>query len=215
MGTSLKKVVVVEKRSRPGEMLKDQWLKRGWTLRQLGEKAGLSHTTISRIESVDRVRVGVETLGRIAAALRKTSDELMGTVRPTTKVPSILPFGPTVKIPLVNISLSAGQTVFGETRETPISVPVDLAQGHQLVAARVTGDGMEPEIHPGDVVIMDLSSRSPRPGRLVAVLLEDGGMAVKRCEVDASGPLLVVNRGRSYRPSQRVQGTLIKVIRDV
>lgn len=186
-----------------------------WTTRQLADKAGISHTTISRIERGERLQVEMETVRRLASALDMTPDELLGTSRPLDAPPPASLLGPTVLIPIVNISLAAGTTVYGETRET-VPFPAERVRGRALVAARVTGDCMEPEIRPGDIAIVDIGNRSPRTGQLVVVLLEDGGMVVKRFSRDSEGPLLEDAKGGRYRPNgAKVQGVLVSILRDV
>lgn len=157
----------------------------------------------------------METVQRIATAFDMTPDELLGTSRPSASPPSASLLGPTVLIPIVNISLSAGATVYGETRET-VPFPAERVRGRSLVAARVTGDCMEPEVRAGDVAIVDIGNRSPRTGQLVVVLLEDGGMAVKRFGRDTQGPLLEDAKGGRYRPNgAKVQGILVSILREI
>ncbi len=50
--------------------------------------------------------------------------------------------------------------------------------GRRLVASRVAGDGLRPEVLPDDLVIVDLD-REPQPGRLV-LAIEDDDAYVKR-----------------------------------
>lgn len=180
----------------------------------LSEKAGLKGGYISKLESGAVQWPGTDQGQRIAAIFGMTSDQLMGISRPSPEPPTPSPFGPVVLIPLVNISLAAGNTVYGETRET-VPIPAEMVAGRSLVAARVAGDCMEPEIMAGDVAIVNIADRSPRPGHLVAVLLEDGGMAVKRVSKDDEGPVLLDNKGGSYRPNgATVQGTIVSVVRN-
>jgi len=46
-------------------------------------------------------------------------------------------------------------------------------QVSQMVLMRVDGDSMEPEIHHGDVVLLDQSQTTPRAGGMFAVGVED------------------------------------------
>ncbi len=200
--------------SKVGIAIARERARRGWTTRQLAEKVGVHHSHVSKLESGSIQFPNADITERFAAAFGMTSDELLGASRSTGTPPTASPFGPVVLIPLVNISLAAGQTVYGETRET-VPVPSDIVAGKSLVAARIAGDCMEPEIMAGDVAIVDISDRTPRPGRLVAVLLEDGGMAVKRLDRDSEGPVLLDNKGGSYRPNgAKVQGTIVSVVRN-
>lgn len=75
--------------------------------------------------------------------------------------------------------------------ETPVlaewTLPEDLVRGHttpgrHLALIRVEGNSMEPEYHPGDRVLVDLSRRKPSPpGEFV---IWDGmGLVLKRVEL--------------------------------
>ncbi len=60
--------------------------------------------------------------------------------------------------------------------------------GRRLVASRVVGEGLQPEVLPDDLVIVDLD-REPQPGRLVLAIQDDDAY-VKRFEAprDDEGP---------------------------
>ncbi len=213
--TAVQEVGIVTLGSRLRELRAEQRLTQG----QVAVRAHMDRAYLSQLENDDVPSPSGKLLVDLANALRVDVKELLIAagypVEPdrSQTAPSASPFGPVVLIPLVNISLSAGMTVYGETREA-VPIQADLVAGKNLVAARVTGDCMEPEIMAGDVAIVDISDRAPRPGRLVAILLEDGSMVVKRLEHDAAGSVLVDNKGGSYRPNGgRVQGTIVSVVR--
>ncbi|MGE5619574.1 MAG: helix-turn-helix domain-containing protein [Sphingomonadaceae bacterium] len=75
------------------EVVKRERKKRGWSTRQLGEKAGVSHSTISRIESGERVDIAVETLRRIAGALGMKPEELLASAEMAGPLPEDRTFG--------------------------------------------------------------------------------------------------------------------------
>ena len=84
----------------------------------------------------------------------------------------------------------------------------------ESTVSRVSGDCMEPEIMSGDIVIVDLAAREPRPGQIVAALLRDGTMAVKRYERHRGYPRLVDNKGRVYPvDGAQIQGLVVSFIR--
>ncbi len=60
-----------------GQRIRAMREKRGWTQAQLGEKAYLDHTAVSRIEH-DRVRPTRRTLRDIAEAFGVPAEELTG-----------------------------------------------------------------------------------------------------------------------------------------
>lgn len=194
-----------------GEVVTRELEKRGWKPAELARRSGLSPSYISRLQSGGIKSPTMDAARMIAMALGMTVDELGGVGGTAAEAPSTYMVGPVVLVPVVNITLAAGQAAFGETNETE-PVPARLAPGRRLVAAKVIGDCMEPEIRAGDVAVVDLSDRTPRSGDLVAVLMEDGGMVIKRFRRDDAGPLLVDNKGGEYRPNgAKVQGVVVHV----
>jgi phage repressor protein C with HTH and peptisase S24 domain len=118
-----------------------------------------------------------------------------------------------IYIPLVEARLSAGTGSFvtGEESDKRYGFRSDFltrkGQVSQMVLMRVDGDSMEPEIHHGDVVLIDQSQTTPRAGAMFAVGVEDlvyikmvdalpGKIILKSCnetypplEIDARGDL--------------------------
>lgn len=116
-----------------------------------------------------------------------------------------------VYVPLVEARMSAGTGSFvtGGDTEKRYGFRADFlsrkGQMSQMVLMRVEGDSMEPEIHHGDVVLIDQSQNQPRPGALFAIGVEDlvyikmidtlpGKIILKSCN-DAYPPLEIDARG--------------------
>jgi transcriptional regulator with XRE-family HTH domain len=59
-----------------GERIKDQRVRRGWTLRELAKHSGVSHVFIWQVEQGRGI--GVESLVLIAKALRVRASKLLG-----------------------------------------------------------------------------------------------------------------------------------------
>lgn len=84
-----------------------------------------------------------------------------------------------VYIPLVEARMSAGTGSFETGGESDrrygfrSNFLCRKGQISKMVLMRVEGDSMEPEIHHGDVVLIDQSQTQPRPGALFAVRVED------------------------------------------
>jgi len=84
-----------------------------------------------------------------------------------------------VYVPLVEARLSAGTGSFmtGGEEDRRYGFRSDFltrkGQVSQMVLMRVDGDSMEPEIHHGDVVLIDQSQTTPRAGGMFAVGVED------------------------------------------
>lgn len=62
--------------------LRELRAERGWTLAQVAERAHLDVSTLSRLEAGKR-RLALDHLPGLAAALEVSTDELLGTTRPT------------------------------------------------------------------------------------------------------------------------------------
>ena len=75
-----------------GQRLSDLRERRGWTQKELAERAGISVTFLSEVEN-DRRNVGSATLLKIADALRASLDYLMRGEedRSTARTPSVIP----------------------------------------------------------------------------------------------------------------------------
>jgi phage repressor protein C with HTH and peptisase S24 domain len=119
-----------------------------------------------------------------------------------------------VYVPMVEARLSAGTGSFETSGEAEkrYGFRSDFlsrkGQPSQMVLMRVDGDSMEPEIHHGDVVLIDQSQTTPRAGAMFAVGVEDlvyikmvdtlpGKIILKSCnesfpplEIDARGDLV-------------------------
>jgi transcriptional regulator with XRE-family HTH domain len=183
-----------------GDAIRAARQRKGWSIARLAGKTDLDGGYISRVETGRIASPGSEQLRRIASVLDVSVDELLG-------------LQATIKVPMVNITSAAGGGVYGETNEY-VTVPANLAPGHDLVASRVVGTCMEPEIREGDAVVIDLTNRSPRTGQLVAVLMEDGNLMIKRYVQNGAEPILIDNHGDTYRPNgARIQGVIKAVVR--
>lgn len=84
-----------------------------------------------------------------------------------------------IMVPMVEARLSAGTGSFeaGENVERRYAFRTDFlmrkGQPSSMVLMRVTGNSMEPDIKHNDVVLIDQSQCTPRPGLLYAVGVED------------------------------------------
>ena len=195
-----------------GRRIREEMNRRGWDNAQLARMSGLSESTVSRVLSGSTRSPGIDAVRGVALAFGISIDELAGTAQ-RSNGPRSVDIGPVALVPLVDVVLAAGEPNFIEAGES-IPMPMELAQGSRLIASRVSGDCMEPEIMSGDIVIVDLAAREPRPGQIVAALLRDGTMAVKRYERHRGYPRLVDNKGRVYPvDGAQIQGLVVSFIR--
>ena len=126
--------------------------------------------------------------------------------------------GDILMVPMVDARLSAGTGSFetGDHAERYYAFRLDflIRKGipSQMVLMRVAGDSMEPEIKDGDVVLIDQNQKTPIPGKLYAVGVED---MVYIKEVNAEPGKLVLSSYNKTYPALEVdaRGDLVDGIR--
>ena len=197
----------------------------GLSQAELARRAGVGQGLIGRIERGFTASPRGETLRLLADVLHVTVNDLLSPSAPesanTAQLPELpisswvhqISVGPMTYVPQVSITLSAGDPQYTPDGE-PWLVPMEWARGKQLVAAKVDGTCMEPELMDGDTVIVDVSRREPSQGDIIVALLEDGTMAVKRFNTFQGVPMLVDNRNRLYPlDNAQVQGIVVSAHR--
>lgn len=107
-------------------------------------------------------------------------------------------------VPMVEARLSAGggswETSADSDRRYAFRTDFLRRKGNAsaMVLMRVAGDSMEPEIKDNDVVLIDTSNTTPRPGRLFAIAVED---LVYLKKVNAEpGKLVLTSANPAYAP---------------
>lgn len=111
-----------------------------------------------------------------------------------------------VMLPMVEARLSAGNGSFetGGNGERRYAFRTDFlmrkGQPASMVLMRVAGDSMEPEVHHNDVVLIDQSQRTPRPGGLYAVGVED--LVYLKVVNAAPGKLILTSYNAAYPPME-------------
>jgi len=110
--------------------------------------------------------------------------------------------GDIIMVPMVEARLSAGTGSFenGNGQERFYAFRLDFLRRKgipsQMALMRVSGDSMEPEIKDGDVVLIDQNQKTPTPGKLFAVGVED---MVYIKEVNAEpGKLILSSYNKAY-----------------
>lgn len=114
-----------------------------------------------------------------------------------------------ILIPEAEGVVSAGPGAPAEAERWPY-YPTPAERGHQFTVVRVVGSCMEPRIHEGERVIVDMTE-SPRPGNIVAAR-RDGEHLVKLLE-KRNGDLWLV--ALQDQPPIRVDGgvTILGVVK--
>jgi hypothetical protein len=101
-------------------------------------------------------------------------------------------------VPIVKVPAHAGTDWTWEPTGETISIEEATAKGRALMAIRVEGDCMLPDLAPSDVVIIDQWSRTPKDGEMV-VVTKDSQPHVRWARVLPDRPIkLVDNFGRIF-----------------
>jgi transcriptional regulator with XRE-family HTH domain len=150
--------------------------RRGWSMRELAAQADVDPSVISNIEAGHTLSPRIGTLDKIAAALGIPVESL---VTRSPRAPRADILGGVARIPIVRYKAHAGDETIWDDLGGADLLPAELARGKRLLAARVVGDCMEPEVSAGDTVIWDQVRREPGDGELVVVTEPGRGLLVK------------------------------------
>ena len=189
----------------------------GFTQKELGEKIGVKHNTISSYES-GKNEPEQDMLFKIAAALGISINDLFP---PTSKsVPSTAPNTPTlaprgVRIPVL------GRVVAGIPLEaiTDIidyeEIPAQMAKSGTYFALQVKGRSMEPTLHEGDVVIVRQQPEVEN-GEIAIVLVNGNDATVKEVKEGPDGLTLIGHNVGVYSPHfytrEQIQDLPIRIL---
>lgn len=175
--------------------IRDYLARTGESERALSEKAGLNHKAVNQILNGKTETNRGSTLTKLAAAMGlDLADLLRDDFSPGAHMRHAQPSG-ALTIREYDVGASAGYgaepPVLNGDNETPVlaewSMPEDLVQAHttpdrRLAIIRVEGDSMEPEYHPGERVLVDLSRRKPSPPGIF-IIWDGMGLVLKRVEL--------------------------------
>lgn len=167
----------------------------GESERSLSERAGLNHKAVNQILNGKTETNRGSTLGKLATAMEMDISDLLGTGASARERRPSERGGGGLLVREYDVGASAGHGAepppLDGDGETPVlaewSMPEDLVRAHttpgrRLALIRVEGNSMEPDYHPGERVLVDLSRRRPSPpGEFV---IWDGmGLVLKRVEL--------------------------------
>ncbi|MGE0680023.1 MAG: helix-turn-helix transcriptional regulator [Candidatus Binatia bacterium] len=125
-------------------------------------------------------------------------------------------------IPILEDKIAAGpgQAVdFARVEDYALIPATRLHRQAQYYLLRISGDSMEPDLRPGDLILVNLSRNDPRQlkDRIVAAYLPDeGGATVKILREDETGKFWILQaRNQSYRErviSKKDEGVQFAVV---
>ncbi len=196
-----------------GQALKLLRDRAGFSQRELGAKVGLSGAQISRYENdedpipderipamadalgVDERAFGGQGLVGSAPERFDVRNEMRQMWEALQRMEGII--ADVARVPVLG-SVPAGQPLphINEVRRYEI-VPTEDVEGiDNPVLVEVHGESMAPELHDGDMVLID-PDREPRPNNIVLVQM-DGEVTLKRLVREEDGRALLVPTNRAF-----------------
>jgi phage repressor protein C with HTH and peptisase S24 domain len=90
---------------------------------------------------------------------------------------------------------------------------VTAAPLEDLAVIAVDGDSMEPTLRQGDTVLVDFGQKRPQRKDGIYVIRTDGGLQVKRLQIDlASGRLVVLSDNKAYEAQHGIRPEDLAVV---
>lgn len=195
-----------------GQLIYDRRKALGLTLEEVGNKVGVSKSTVKKWESGDISNMRRDKIALLAKALRISPVELVSDDK-DTKEATIEPI-PTENIymrPVYN-SAAAGFNVLAQDTivdyiPTFISVP---SEQELYIWVNVVGDSMFPKIEEGDTLLIK-RQESVDSGSIAVVLIDDEEASVKK--VVYGDDWIELQSFNPYYPPRRFEGAEVQRIR--
>ena len=192
-----------------GERIRLKRCEHGLSMRELGERLGITVTAVSRYESGQR-EPSLDMLLRLADALGTTVSYLLGQDEPDDlfSIPGVEPMPKMKKVPRLG-TIACGEPILAvENIETYDQAPEELSCDFTLVCK---GDSMTgARIHNGDIVYIR-QQPTVEDGEIAAVLIGDE-VTLKRVR-RAEGQLILWPENPAYAPmvfsGQQLEGVRI------
>ena len=170
-------------------LIKEKRLEMGMTMKQLGQKVGVTTATVSRWESGEISTLKAETIRKVADALHVSPLVFIGEDMATIK---------TIKIPVVG-RVVAGTPIFAqENIEGMVEINEDGSTG-VMFALKVIGYSMEPRIQEGDLLIIH-KQEDVESGDIAIVMVNGDEATVKQVKKQTDGIMLIGFNQDVYEP---------------
>ena len=171
------------------KLIRERRLELGLTMKQLGQKVGVTTATVSRWESGEISALKAETIRKVADSLHISPLAFIGEDMATMN---------TVKIPIVG-RVIAGTPIFAQEN---IDGMVEISEGDSkgvMFALRVIGHSMEPRIQEGDLLIIH-KQEDVESGEIAIVLINGDEATVKQVKKQSDGIMLIGFNQDVYEP---------------
>ena len=170
-------------------LIKEKRLEMGMTMKQLGQKVGVTTATVSRWESGEISTLKAETIRKVADALHVSPLVFIGEDMATIK---------TIKVPVVG-RVVAGTPIFTqENIKGMVEISEDDSTG-VMFALKVIGHSMEPRIQEGDLLIIHKQD-DVESGDIAIVMINGDEATVKQVKKQSDGIMLIGFNQDVYEP---------------
>ena len=167
------------------KLIREKRLEMGMTMKQLGQRVGVTAATVSRWESGEIATLKAKTIQQVADALH---------LSPLTFIGKDMSRVDIVKIPIVR-HVVTGTSVFAqENIEGMVPINKDNAKG-VMFALKVIDHSMEPHIQEGDLLIIR-KQEDVDSGDIAIVMINGDESTVKQVKKQADGIMISPCQGR-------------------
>ncbi len=171
------------------KLIREKRLEMGMTMKQLGQRVGVTAATVSRWESGEIATLKAKTIQQVADALH---------LSPLTFIGKDMSRVDIVKIPIVR-HVVTGTSVFAqENIEGMVPINKDNAKG-VMFALKVIDHSMEPHIQEGDLLIIR-KQEDVDSGDIAIVMINGDESTVKQVKKQADGIMLIGFNLDEYEP---------------
>lgn len=174
--------------------------------------------TIGKIERGESMPDAMQLL-QLAAGFGRTLGWLLGADEAPCSFPGVAPSteavetGDWVFVPLFSVYASAGHGAVGASEDVEVMRPFTRSyirdrlgiRHNKLCLVRVAGDSMEPQIHSGDVVMVDRQDAAATVDGPHLVRI-DGALMVKAVQRKPGGRVRVSSQNPAYEPFEVALG---------
>ncbi|WP_054691182.1 helix-turn-helix domain-containing protein [Fructilactobacillus florum] len=175
---------------------------KGFSLRKVEQRSGISFTFISKLENGNRNIPKPETLRKLAKGLRISEDEMFELAGITTLLPknvTRISNDDLVNVPIIG-EIACGEPIIAEQNiDGYLPIPQDSVKDGNYFVLKCRGDSMEPTITNGSNVLIR-EQPDADDGQIAAVLLDDDTTATLKRIKHIKDSVFLIPDNPKYEP---------------